>query len=642
MLKAMRKNLKALAPTLWIVIAAFIIAIFAVWGGAGRLGEGAKDQVIATVGDEKIPVDFYYETLRQRLEAMKREFKELNKSLIQQLNIPQQVLEQMIQQSLLSQVAGDMGLSVSDAEIREKIRSYPVFQRDGAFIGFEEYKRILEWNRISLAEFEESLGKEILLNKVVQLLTAGIAVTQEEIWENFKKQNESAKLEYLVLEKSKIELAAAPDEKDLQDYFEKNRDKYKIPERREGTYFFLRTEEMKKDIQVTDTEIEKYYKDNSGQFKIPERIAVSRIYIPFGEKQKGAVLTEGKSLLDKLRNGEEFSELAKRFSKDAKAQEGGNWGLFEWKTLTSKEQEKIRDLAEGQVSDILELEDGIALLKVTEKDTERMNSLEEVKDRIRVILEDTKARDWAKEKISNLEKSARKEKSLDVAAQKHGLLVKQTGLLKEGEAIQDIDPSGTLSQALFSLDEKGISSAVFTYEGVGIVQLEKKEDPHEAKLEEVKEDLEKDLVEAKKKSQILEKMTEARAKLDGKDWEEMAPKLNLEYKTVNEHKREQYLSIIGENEEFDGFAFTLPLNETSDPVEFENGYALLRVQERKEVSRKDLEKNWKEERDSLLERKKNLFLQTYLTKLREEKDAKINYNLFLKINADILSRFEGE
>ncbi len=43
MLKAMRKNVKSLAPVLWIVIATFIIAIFAVWGGAGRLGRNGRD-----------------------------------------------------------------------------------------------------------------------------------------------------------------------------------------------------------------------------------------------------------------------------------------------------------------------------------------------------------------------------------------------------------------------------------------------------------------------------------------------------------------------------------------------------------------------------------------------------------------------
>ena len=55
MLKAMRKNLKSLAPTLWFVIIAFIISIFAVWGGAGRLGEGQKAENLATVGKAEGP-----------------------------------------------------------------------------------------------------------------------------------------------------------------------------------------------------------------------------------------------------------------------------------------------------------------------------------------------------------------------------------------------------------------------------------------------------------------------------------------------------------------------------------------------------------------------------------------------------------
>ena len=54
MLKTMRKNVKSLAPTLWIVIAAFIIAIFAVWGGAGRLGEARAANTLVWVGKEKI------------------------------------------------------------------------------------------------------------------------------------------------------------------------------------------------------------------------------------------------------------------------------------------------------------------------------------------------------------------------------------------------------------------------------------------------------------------------------------------------------------------------------------------------------------------------------------------------------------
>ena len=96
MLKAMRKNLKSLSPILWAVVAAFIISIFAVWGGAGKLGESRDPDTIVTVGKTKISTDIYVSNLRQRIESLQKQFKELNASFIQQLNLPQQVLEQLM------------------------------------------------------------------------------------------------------------------------------------------------------------------------------------------------------------------------------------------------------------------------------------------------------------------------------------------------------------------------------------------------------------------------------------------------------------------------------------------------------------------------------------------------------------------
>ena len=83
MLKAMRKNVKSLAPTLWLVIAAFIITIFAVWGGAGRLGEARTTNTIAKVKNEKISADYYYQNLMQRLETLSNQFQDINANLIQ-------------------------------------------------------------------------------------------------------------------------------------------------------------------------------------------------------------------------------------------------------------------------------------------------------------------------------------------------------------------------------------------------------------------------------------------------------------------------------------------------------------------------------------------------------------------------------
>ncbi|NMC64936.1 MAG: hypothetical protein GYA53_02195, partial [Acidobacteria bacterium] len=262
MLKTMRKNLKSLSPILWIIIATFIIAIFAVWGGAGRLGESRQANYIIQVGSRELTAQEFAQILQQRITGMKNQYPDLKADLIRQLNLPQQMLQQLVQQYLLLDIARQMGLKASDEEIRQKIVSYPVFQREGQFVGFKEYQQILDWNHIAVDRFEQSLAEEILLEKVTRLLTAGCAVSENEVWENYKNQNDSAKIEYLVATVDKIQLDSSPTEAELQNYFEKNKEKYRVAERRQGKYVFLKTDDLKKEMTISDAEIEKYYQDN--------------------------------------------------------------------------------------------------------------------------------------------------------------------------------------------------------------------------------------------------------------------------------------------------------------------------------------------------------------------------------------------
>ncbi len=636
----MRKNVKSLAPTLWIVIAAFVIAIFAVWGGAGRLGEARTASTLASVGKEKISADLYYQNLRERLESLKEEFKQLDRNLIQQLNIPQQVLEQIIQQILLLQVAEDMGIEATNEEIQDRIKT--VFQRDGKFVGFEEYKRILNWNRIPISAFEESTRKEIVIKKLIDVVTSGISVTPEEVWKDYKNGNESAKLEYVVLETNTIPLEQEPSPDEIQEHFEQNKEKYKIPEERQGSLVFFKTDDLKKDITLTEAEIEKYYKDNLSQFQEPEAVKVSRIFLPFEGKEQDLVRAEAQNILEKTKSGEDFGELAKKYSKDKKAAEGGEWGLYEWNTLAPIEQEEIERLSEGDVSEILELNDGVSILKVGEKKPPSTRPLEQVKERIKSILEDQEARQLAEEKVKNLEKSARKEKSLAAAAQQSGFEVKGTGHLKEGEVLPDIDSSGVIGTTLFELQEKQISAPLYTYRGVGIVQLEKIEPPRLANLEEVENEVKEELKALKKNEEALDIMKKVRSELKTTGLEKLAEKYKLEYRTVEEHKRGQYLSIVGENSKIDEQAFSLPFNEGSEPITFDGGFALIKVLNRKEVTPEDFEKEKEAEKEKLLDAQKNKFFYSLMMKWRKEKGVKIKYDLFLKINSDVLSRYAGQ
>ncbi len=639
MLKTMRRNVKSLKPVLWLIVATFVVAIFAIWGGAGRLGEASRSDTLATIGGDRILSDEYYQALRDRLEAIRKQFGgELNANLIQQLGLPQQVLEQIVQRRLLLKIAADMGLRATNPEVRAKIVSYPAFQRDGQFVGFEDYKRVLDYNRIPLADFEKGLRQDVVVGKAVRLLTAGLFVTDEEVWDNYRKQNDTAKVEYLVAETAKTEVAEKPSEADLRAHFEKDPSAYKIPEKRTADYVLLKTEDIKKEVAVKDGEVEKYYRDNQAQFQEPDKVRASRIWLPYTAADKDAVLAEARDVQKRAAGGEDFAALARARSKDDKAATGGDWGLFDWRSLTAPETEAVGSLEAGGVSDVVETESGAAVFKVTEKTAAVTKPLAEVSATIKGLLTDEKARALVAERIQSLEKLARKEKSLDVAAQKQGLKPASTGALKRGDPLGTVDSSGALGEALFGLKEKEISAPVYVLAGEALAELKAVEPERPASFEEVRAEVEKDVLDALKKERARARLREVAASLKD-DWNAEASKLGLEYKLVDAHKKEQYLSLVGERPGIDTLVFSLPLKQVSEPQAVDEGYAIFRVLERKEVIREEYEKVKAAERDGLLEQKQNKFLSSYMAKARDEKKVRINYDTFVRLNNDILARY---
>jgi peptidyl-prolyl cis-trans isomerase D len=638
MLKTMRRNVKSLKPILWLIVATFIIAIFAIWGGAGRLGESNRSNALAKVGGSKITADEYFQAMRTRLEEIRKQFGgELNAGLIQQLGLPQQVLGQLVNSRLLLLTARDMGLKASDGEV--DLRVQQIFSKDGQFVGKDQYVEIIQrYYRMTPGQYEDAIRQQIVSEKVVHLLTAGIFVTDDEVWQAYQKANDSAKIEYLVAETAKMEAPAAPTEAELRAHFDRNAASYKVPEKRTGDYVVLRTADLKKEVTVKDGEIDKYYRDNAAQFQDPETVRVSRVWMPFTATDKVAVLAQAAGVRKRAAGGEDFAALAKAFSKDDKAAAGGDWGAYDWRSLSAAETGAVGKLDKGGVSDVVETETGAAVFKVTEKTAAVAKPLADVRPTIKGILEEEKARALVAERIQRLEKLARKEKSLDVAAQKEGLKPASTGALKKGDPLGDFDSSGAVSETLFSLKEKEISAPVFTYAGEALAELKTVEPERPARFEEVRDQVAKDILDTLKKEKGLARLREVRASLKD-DWAGAAPKLKLEYKFVEAHKKEQYLSLVGGRPEVDSLVFGLPLKQASEPLAVDEGYALFRVLERKEAAKEEFEKVKTTERDTLLGEKQNQFLASYMARAREARKIEIDYQTLQRLTDDVLSRY---
>ena len=287
---------------------------------------------------------------------------------------------------------------------------------------------------------------------------------------------------------------------------------------------------------------------------------------------------------------------------------------------------------------MVETDAGAAVFKVTAKTAVLTKSLAEVTATIKGILEEEKARALVAERIQRLEKLARKEKSLDVAAQKEGLKPASTGALKKGDPLGDFDSSGAVSESLFALEERTSPRPIFTYAGEALAELKPVEPERPATFEEVRGQVATDILDTLKKEKALARLREVRASLKD-DWSGGATKLKLEYKFVEAHKKEQYLGLVGDRAEVDRLVFSLPLKQASEPMDVDEGVALFRVLERKEATREEFDKVKATERDTLLGEKKNKFLQSYMAKAREEKKVKVDAEAFQRLSEDVLSRY---
>lgn len=201
MLRTVRKNIKSLSITLWVVIASFIATIFLVYGMQSA-GPGGNPAMAATVNGERIPMQEFQRAYRQQEENLRRTFGDRwNDELPKTLGLRLQVLDSLITSRLLVQEAERLGLSVSREELADAIRQNPQFAEEGKF-NPERYRRILDANRLTPELYEETLRRGLLQQKLANLVQGSAKVSEGEGWEVFRAAKEKVSVTYVSLPRS--------------------------------------------------------------------------------------------------------------------------------------------------------------------------------------------------------------------------------------------------------------------------------------------------------------------------------------------------------------------------------------------------------------------------------------------------------
>jgi len=140
-------------------------------------------------------------------------------------------------------------------------------------------------------------------------------------------------------------------------------------------------QEVKLKVSVDIEEIRNYYETNRSEFFHETKYRIKHILIkdsPGEEVEKKA-----QEVLAKIKQGEDFSMLAKEYSEDPNASSGGDLGFLEEDKLIPEIREVIKALKVGEASDIIKTRLGYQIMKVEAVKEAQAKNFDEVKEQIR-------------------------------------------------------------------------------------------------------------------------------------------------------------------------------------------------------------------------------------------------------------------
>jgi peptidyl-prolyl cis-trans isomerase D len=624
-LSIMRRHAKS-----WLIkfLIGMIAVVFIFYFGYSFTSRSAAK--IAYVNGEPISGVEYQKTYRRYLENLQRTYKNVwNENLIEEFDLKDKALDELINRKLVSQEARKIGLDITDKEIQAEILSYPAFQYGGHF-DESRYRALLSQNRMKPEDFEKGIAQELLQRKLRQFLMTFSPVTEQEVLEQYTFSNQKVKISFVQFQPKDFEKSVVVESQAMESYFEEHKEEYRVPEKIKIAYITIDPNAFKSEVSITDQEVEYYYEDNREMFAQKKEIRARHILFKLDpkapEEEVGKVREKASAVLEKARRGDDFADLAKKYSEGPSAQKGGDLGYFGKGQMVKPFEEAAFKMKKGEISELVRTQFGYHIIKVEDVKEARTKTLEEVRGEIKKTLTDMASMDLAHEKALSLIDQMPYEVDLKEYAEKQKVPVKQSGYFSSTESIPDIGGDEKLLKSIFSF-EKGDVSDVLEFKGkFYIIQIVDKEPSHLPELKDVKEKVKKDF---STHLATLEAKSAAEAYLadlkGGRDWKKLAKEKNLTPKTTDFFTRNDYNPQIGYAPDLQEAAFSLNENRSYPDSVFETdkGVIVIRFEGRKGIDRAKYEEEKEDYRTSLMRAKNQVIYRDWLKGLKGRSQIEI-------------------
>ena len=629
-----RSRDKAVRILLGVILGVVAISMVGYLIPGGWLGDQAStsSDTLATVAGEKITVLGAQQQIANvvRTRNLPPEMMKL---------FAPQILQSLITQRAMAYEAHRLGLDVTDADLAYAIRLQMPAQliKDGV-VDKELYSRVLADQGLSVPQFEADFRDQLMVGRLQRLEQEGVVVAPAEIEQEYRRRNEKAKIDYVLISPASLQAAAQPKDSDIQNYYDQNKASFKTAEKR--SMALLTIDPAKLPINPTENDLLALYNSQKDRFRVPARVKIRHILLKTDPQKKDDAAVEAKAtdLLNQIKKGGDFAALAKANSQDPGSAVKG--GELDWivKGQTVPEFEKAAfALKPNETSNLVKTTYGYHILQCEAREDAHLKPFAEVKDQV--------AADYRSQQTTRLEQqladkaaAALKKDPLhpENAATDPSEQVTRVDNYASGEPIPGLGVSAEIDTALAGL-RKGEVTAPVALPGskIAMAVVTDVVAPHPASLAEVSGQIRETLLRQNTDRLLNEKSADllAKARSMNGDLAKAAQSMGLTVKTSSDFDRSAAVEGLG-SASLVADAFVRPVGSLLGPITAADGRAVVKVVSHTPADTAGLaaqSAGLREELKSKIVQQRTALFEEGI-RARLEKEGKI------KINKDALSR----
>jgi len=279
------------------------------------------------------------------------------------LQIRQSILDSLIRNRLIELHLIKKGYQISDEQLTASIQRVPDFHVDGAF-DMDTYKNLLLQNGLDPTRFENSQRQAMREDQLRRAIGGTALLTPADYRRYLNLVTEQRLVSTAV-----FDVASATDEVEVTDeeviaYYDGNETLFLTPESADVEIIEVRRDAVAETIEISEAALEQYYDDEQSRYLQDEQRQARHILI-LSEGDKDAAEAQAEALLERIRAGEPFADLAMTYSKDGgTASNGGDLGVLTHSQLPGELGAAIFALNEGDIDGPIESEFGFHIVRL--------------------------------------------------------------------------------------------------------------------------------------------------------------------------------------------------------------------------------------------------------------------------------------